>query len=127
MSTQKTTKKKIKSKIDPLGDNGAASGDEATVKTTIGKHIEIPESNEYFMDIKRKQNNDKMFLNLQLKGPKDSKDFKVNLTYPDYDLQVPKLIDLSISALERFKADYKVAQLKALEQTPRLDSFFLVD
>ena len=120
--SQTETAAQEKKRLKLEKENGEATGEEKI----IGKHIEIPESNEYFMDLKRKQNNDKMFLNLQVKGPKDSKDFKINLTYPDYDIPVPILIRLTRAALERFESNYAIAQEIALQQTPKLEDFFLV-
>lgn len=120
-----STKQEVKPK--DLTDNGPTGlNTEDTEVIPSGNHLEIPESPNYFMDIKRKQNNDKMFLELQLLGPKGSKNFRVKLEYPDYDMRVPDLIDTAVKSLQTYKRDYKAAQKRAMILTPSLEDFFLV-
>ena len=125
------TKKKVTTKVTKPKDNGEvdfdAAGlslDEGTEQIPTGNHIEIPDSPYYFMNIKRKQDNDKMFLDLKLQGPKDSMDFKIKLEYPDYDMSVPTLIKSAIKSLQQYETNYQAAQKRALQITPSLNDFF---
>ena len=127
MPTHATTKKKPKAKVDKSkldnGPTGAAPTAEEPTRP-LGKHIEIPESAYYSMDLKRKQNNDKMFLNLMLPGAKDKLNFRIKLESLGYDMPVKDLVAKAIKSMGDYLVDYSNAQKRATEQTPSLEDFF---